>query len=30
MKCIIGLTDKIDLMDMRQILNTVVRYKGAN
>ena len=27
---IIGLTDKIDLMDMRQILNTVVRYKGAN
>lgn len=27
---IVGLTDKIDLMDMRQILNTVVRYKGAN
>ncbi len=27
---IIGLTDKIDLMDMRQILNTVVRYKGAD
>lgn len=27
---IIGLADKIDLMDMRQILNTVVRYKGAN
>lgn len=27
---IIGLTDKIDLMDMRQVLNTVVRYKGAN
>lgn len=27
---IIGLTDKIDLMDMRQILNTVVRYKNAN
>lgn len=27
---IVGLTDKIDLMDMRQILNTVVRYKCAN
>ncbi len=27
---IIGLTDEIDLMDMRQILNTVVRYKGAD
>lgn len=27
---IVGLTDNIDLMDMRQILNTVVRYKGAN
>lgn len=27
---IIGLTDKIDLMDMRQILNTVARYKGAD
>lgn len=27
---IIGLTDKIDLMDMRQVLNTVARYKGAN
>lgn len=27
---IIGLTDKIDLMDMRQVLNAVVRYKGAN
>jgi hypothetical protein len=27
---IIGLTDKIELMDMRQILNTVVRYKGAD
>jgi hypothetical protein len=27
---IIGLTDKIELMDMRQILNSVVRYKGAD
>lgn len=27
---IIGLTDEIELMDMRQILNTVVRYKGAD
>lgn len=27
---IVGLTDEIDLKDKRQILNQVVRYKGAN